>query len=73
MFSTLHVKMIMLLTGFQMSRKLLCENGFQYVWINPYCIDPHTFVMDFKNRLIDCFKQKWYADIIDSRILYYYY
>ena len=28
--------------------------------------------MDFKNRLIDCFKQKWYADITDSRILYYY-
>ena len=53
-------------------KKLLCENGFQYVWINPYCIDPHTFVMDFKNRLIDCFKQKWYADITDSRILYYY-
>ena len=36
-------------------KKLLCENGFQYVWIDPYCIDPHTFVLDFKNRLIDCF------------------
>ena len=54
-------------------KKLLCENGFQYVWINPYCTDPHAFVLDFKNRLIDCFKQKWYADVTDSRILYYKY
>ena len=53
-------------------KKLLCENGFQYVWIDPYCIDPHTFLLDFKNRLIDCFKQKWYVDVTDSSILYYY-
>ena len=26
----------------------------------------------FKNRLIDCFKQKWRAEVTDSSILYYY-
>ena len=32
-------------------KRLLCENGFQYVWMDPYCTDPHTFkfVLDFKN------------------------
>ena len=53
-------------------KNLLCENGFQYVWIDPYCIDPHIFVLDFKTRLIDCCKQKWYADVTDISILYYH-
>ena len=42
------------------------------MWINPYCIDPRTFLLDFINRLIDCFKLQWHADVTDIRMLYYY-
>ena len=37
-----------------------------------FCVDPHTFVLNFKDSLIDCCKHKRYADVTDGRILYYY-
>ena len=66
MFSTLHVKMIMLLTGFQMSKNN-CENGFLYVWINPYSIDPHTFVMALKIDLLIGWRC-WWTDFVPEAI-----
>ena len=40
-------------------KRLLEEFGFANVWLNPDSINLCTFPSVFKQRLIDCFIQKW--------------
>jgi hypothetical protein len=53
-------------------RDILCTTGFGYVWVNPYVIQCNQFVPIFKNRLVDCFIQKWFNDINNSSPLSLY-
>jgi hypothetical protein len=41
-------------------------NWFGYVWENPYVIQCNQCLPIFKNRLVDCFIQKWFNDINNS-------
>ena len=51
-------------------RTMLCENGFQYVWENPLCVQEKYFVNLFRQRLIDSFVQKWNGELRESRVLH---
>ena len=53
-------------------KKLLDNYGFSYVWSNPHAINLKTFHLQFKQRVIDVFKQCWYNDIANSRSLLMY-
>ena len=46
--------------------KLLDEYGFSYVFENPHCIHVNNFLQLFKRTVIDCFIQKWYADVSNN-------
>lgn len=53
-------------------KKLLEKSGFNYVWNNPYQVDLKSFHCIFKERLIDMFKQNWFEDTNQARILHIY-
>ena len=53
-------------------RTLLDSYGFSYVWNNPAAVNLKTFHLQFKERVIDTFKQCWYNDIARSRSLALY-
>ena len=38
---------------------MLCNNGFAEVWNYPESVDPKMFIPIFKQRIIDCYIQKW--------------
>ena len=40
-------------------KELLESNGFGYVWTNQSVADEKRFIARFKQRLIDCFLQRW--------------
>jgi hypothetical protein len=48
---------------------LLNEHGFSEVWNLPAQFEAKTFIPIFKQRIIDCFKQKWCADIAANNVL----
>ena len=48
---------------------ILNEFGFSEVWNFPYRFEVETFLPIFKQRIIDCFKQKWFADIAVNNVL----
>jgi hypothetical protein len=48
---------------------LLDEYGFSDIWLNPYHVDPKWFISCFKQRVIDCFCQKWFEDIKKNSVL----
>ncbi len=53
-------------------KALLYSFGFGDVWENQTTIEHSAFVCIFKQRVIDCFLQKWRSDIQDSNIMPFY-
>ena len=53
-------------------KSLLEEFGFAHVWLNPSCINLKTFPCVFKQRLMDCFMQKWHSDLQNNGVLILY-
>ena len=53
-------------------KSLLEEFGFAHVWLNPSCINLKTFPCVFKQRLMDCFMQKWHSDLQNNGVLVLY-
>ena len=54
-------------------QKLLCQNGFAYVWqSNGTCIDHTVFMRSFEQRIKDNFRQKCFTEInISNRCILY--
>lgn len=50
-------------------KNLLNEYGFSDVWNCPQRFEVKTFIPIFKQRVVDCFKQKWFADIAVNNVL----
>jgi hypothetical protein len=50
-------------------KKLLNENGFNYIWNNPESVDVNLFIPMFKQRLIDTFVQTWHVDKENNNVL----
>ena len=48
---------------------LLSMHGFSYAFDNPQNLNVKTFPQQFKQRLIDCFQQKWNADLSKNEVL----
>ena len=46
--------------------------GFTNIWINPGLYDLKHFPYIFKQRLLDCFTQKWHSDLQENRALVLY-
>ena len=46
-------------------REILCTAGFGFVWLQQGVGDVHTFLCQFRQRLIDMFTQEWYTTIRD--------
>jgi hypothetical protein len=40
-------------------RNVLCKTGFMYAWMYQGVGDEHSFLLSFRNRLIDMFVQEW--------------
>lgn len=53
-------------------KHILFEFGFGNVWNNPYNVNGNVFCNHFKQRLIDCFIQKWQNDLEKNRVLTMY-
>ena len=53
-------------------KKLLCDYGFNYVWIDPNCIDPKLFLTHFAQTVKDNFIQNWLNGIESSTPLKLY-
>ena len=53
--------------------KLLCQNGFAYVWQSKgKCIDHTVFIRSFEQRIKDNFQQKYFSEInISNRCILY--
>jgi hypothetical protein len=50
-------------------KKLLNDYGFTYVFDNPTTVHASAFITEFKNRIIDNFKQEWNGNISNSSVL----
>ena len=50
-------------------KSMLFEYGFGNIWQNPQNINVNAFCNQFKQRLIDCFTQKWNNDIDTNQVL----
>ncbi|KAL4237739.1 hypothetical protein ACF0H5_002452 [Mactra antiquata] len=50
-------------------KQILDEHGFSHVWISPWLYNENTFIPTFKQKVYDCFLQKWRSDINNSSIL----
>ena len=50
-------------------QQLLSMYGFTYAFENPQNLDVKMFLRQFKQRLIDCFQQKWNADLLKNEVL----
>ena len=44
-------------------KQVLNEYGFNYVWLQPETVNHKHFIELFKQRISDCYVQKWRADI----------
>jgi hypothetical protein len=50
--------------------KILLENyGFADVFSKPNEININAFLVHFKQRVLNCFKQKWQADLNNNNVL----
>mgnify|MGYP006276537769 CR=1 FL=1 len=47
-------------------RNILCETGFNIVWLQQGVGDVKAFMVVFKQRLVDMFIQEWYGTIRDK-------
>ena len=56
-------------TGVIKIKHCLVENSFGNVWANPYQVNLKTFLLIFKQRLVDIFKQNWFESVSQSSIL----
>ena len=54
------------------TKVLLFQFGFGHVWLNPYSVEPNTFISAFKLRLIDSFQQTWRNDVESNNKLHLY-
>ena len=50
-------------------KSLLDKYGFSFVWSNRFSVDLKTSHLQFKRRVLDVFKQSWYNDIANNRVL----
>jgi len=48
---------------------LLNDYGYGYVFNNPSSVCVNSFICQFKNRLIDTFKQEWFGTLSNSPVL----
>ena len=55
-----------------MVKNMLFEFGFGNIWHNPYNMNVNVFYNQFKQRLIDCFIQKWKNDLESNQVLNMY-
>ena len=55
-----------------MIKNVLVENGFQYVWVNPWSVNQKSFLTEFKQRLIDNFVQSFHSDLRNNKVLTLY-
>ena len=53
-------------------KDILCNNGYLYVWENPWCVDQDKFPIHFKQRLIDIFIQSVLSELDANRVLTLY-
>ena len=53
-------------------RTLLYTHGFGYVREDPSLVNPNTFLIMFKQRLIDTFVQQWSVDVANNNVLCLY-
>lgn len=53
-------------------KKLLCENGYNYVFDNPHFVKEKPFLSIFRQQLIDCFLQGWHSNKSGSTMLNLY-
>ena len=53
-------------------KAILNEFGFTNIWIYPGLYDLKHFSYIFKQRLLDCFTQKWHSDLQENRALVLY-
>ena len=53
-------------------KNLLCSYGFGYVWYEQYVYDKYNFIKDFKLRVTDVEKQKYYEIMSSQSKLKYY-
>ncbi len=49
--------------------QLLTDNGYGYVFNNPSSVCVTSFICQFRDRLIDTFKQEWYGILSKSSVL----
>ena len=56
----------------KITKVLLFQFGFDHVWLNPYSVEPDTFISAFKLRLIDSFQQTWRNDVESNNKLHLY-
>ena len=54
------------------TKVLLFQFEFGHVWLNPYSVEPNTFISEFKLRLIDSFQQSWRNDVESNNKLHLY-
>lgn len=50
-------------------KQLLDMYGFSNVWLNPYNIQISSFIQLFKQRITDAFRQEWFTNINNNRVL----
>ena len=50
-------------------KRLLDQFGFSNVFVDPFSVTPKNFCLSFKNRIVDCFVQKWNNDILLCSVL----
>ena len=50
-------------------KKLLNQNGFNYVWNNPKSVNVKVFIPIFKQKIIDTFVQNWHVDKESNNVL----
>ena len=53
-------------------KKLLDKYGFSYVWINQSVGNKDMFLMEFSQRVKDCYIQNWQESVNDSSKLHFY-
>ncbi|XP_052255506.1 uncharacterized protein LOC127861165 [Dreissena polymorpha] len=50
-------------------KQLLNDYGYGYVFNNPSSVCVNSFICQFRNRLIDTFKQEWFGTLSNSTVL----
>ena len=53
-------------------KHILCKNGYGYIWQNPHNANKMWALNGLKQRLSDCFVQKWRGDMLSNSSLFIY-